>query len=205
MSRKSTQIVRCAVTRGDHKTHCREPCRDVVEGAATVRNLGTVLIAALLIHSSPVHAGNNFGGSGFLSWSATAGVGDLAAVPPGPTPLYLLLSGAPDIRSLAVELKWSPNDLVGPCYYLIPTSSGGPPTCGWTSYVQPSEVFEGDSTYSWTITFGGASHSCVMYMVGGDNCQGTPASFCLTSLNVVDSNGAIDDLAILAVRPSSGE
>lgn len=160
------------------------------------RLLAAVLLAAAVVVVAPASAGNNFGGRAALSWSGIAQVGDLGTVATQPAPLYLLLSGAPDVRSLAVELKWSPNDLVGPCYYLIPMNSSAT-SCGWTSYLQPPGVFEEDSSYTWKITFDGASRSCVVHMVGGDHCEGKPASFCLKSVKTVDSNGGVDDLTVL--------
>ncbi len=160
------------------------------------RPLTAVLLAAVLNPVPPVHAGNNFGGSAALSWSGIAEVSDLPTVPVEPVPLYLLLTGIPDVRSLAVELKWSPNDLVGPCYYLIPMDSSAT-SCGWTSYLQPPGVFEEDSSYTWMITFDGAPRSCVVFMVGGDYCEGRPASFCLMSVKTVDSDGAVDELTVL--------
>jgi hypothetical protein len=156
-----------------------------------------VVLAAALIFVAPAHAGNNFGGTAVLSWSRVAVVSDLTAPASYPSPLYLLLVGVPDVRSLDVELKWSPNDLVGPCYYVMSADSTVLP-CGRVSFpLELPGVLDEDSTYTWAITFDGASRSCVTYLVGGNHCDGKPASFCLISVKTLDSNGELDELAVL--------
>jgi len=131
-----------------------------------------------------------------LSWSRIAVVSDLSTVPAGPVPLYLLIEGTPDVRSLAVDLKWSPNSIFGPCYYLIPkdSSTAG---CKRTSLLDPPGSFEGDSAYTWEIAPHGATPNCVAFIVGGDNCDGRSANFCIVSVKTMDSEGAVDDLGVV--------
>lgn len=161
------------------------------------RVLTLVVGLAVCLGAIPAFAGNNFGATAVLSWNAMAQVSNLETAPTGTTPLYLLIEGAPDVRTLAVELQWSPNDLVGPCYYMVPADTGAA-ACAWTSYpLSPPGVVDGDSTYTWQINFNGTGRSCVMYMIGGDHCGGRAATFCLMSIKVVDSNGEVDDLEVL--------
>lgn len=160
------------------------------------RAIAMLVLAAFPISAAPSDAGNNFGGTATLSWSSVAQITDRSNVPTAPVPLYLILDGVPDLRSLAVEVKWLPNSLVGPCYYLLPTNSATG-ACASTSYLDPPGVFDGDSSYDWKITFSGPSHACVQYTVAGDLCDGKAASFCLASVRTLDSDGAIDELGVL--------
>jgi hypothetical protein len=162
------------------------------------------MVAAVLLYSAPTQAGNNAGGTAHFSWSPSATVTDLATAPLEAAPLYLVLDGVPDLRQLAVEMRWSPNarwspdGLIGPCYYLSPVG-GGSAGCGWVwaDHSEPPGVFEGDSSYTWRISFDPAgSPTCVVYLFFGSHCDGVPASFYLMSVKVKDSVGAVDELVV---------
>jgi hypothetical protein len=114
----------------------------------------------------------------------------------GPVPLYLILDSVPDVRALAVDIKWVPNNAAGACYYLVPAdsvSSG----CGSTAYLDRPGVFDGDSGYTWQIRFDGPGRGCVEYLVAAEQCENRSASFCLMSVKTMDSDSVIDELTIL--------
>lgn len=160
------------------------------------RTFRTVLIAlasALLI--SPALAANNAGGTASLSWASDVQMTDRSSLPTGVVPLYLNLYNVPDLVQLAVDVRWSTNDGAEHCYYLVPSNSIDG-ICGETSYMSPPGTFEGDSSYTWRTSFNGSSRNCVVYLVGGDHCEGEPVSFCLNFVKVLDSNGRVDLLDI---------
>ena len=75
-------------------------------GGSALRAIRSAFLVAglLLVSSAPAPAGNNAGASAYLSWDPMDLVTNLPAVPSGPFPLYLRLSGATDISKLAVTL-----------------------------------------------------------------------------------------------------
>jgi CARDB len=141
-------------------------------------------------------AGNNAGGSVQLSWASQAQVDNLLG-PPGPLfPLFARVADAPDIRSLALTLQWTPNDTVGGCYSMeAGTPSAG---CAAAAPAPGPGVFDGDSTYTWDIQVPpGGPLSCVAYGVRSNFCPDTVrASFFILSARAIDSNGALDELAV---------
>lgn len=141
-------------------------------------------------------AGNNAGALATLSWSRNVQLTDLTQVPSTPFPLFLQLDGAPDVRSLAVTLRWTPADSTAACYRLVPNPPAAD-SCGSSRAEAPGGNFGGDSTYTWRIDFPpGPSRSCVRYLVAGAECTNVPASFCLASVMAMDSLGAIDSLRL---------
>ncbi len=154
-----------------------------------------LFVLGLLLLALPAVAGNNAEGTAQLSWAQSDIVSNLTEVPTLPAPLYLVLQGTPDIQQLAVTIRWSPRDSIGPCYELIPADSTGG-YCGSTGYLNPPGIFEGDSSYTWSISFDGSSRSCVVYRVAGQACTDRPANFCLASVETKDSNGEIDQLVL---------
>src|SRR5438552_12464352 len=103
-----------------------------------------VLIAIATGGTATSFAGNNAGGTARLSWNRMTPMADLTAVPSGGFPLYLLLDGVADVRTLAVNFRWTPNDPGGPCYVIGPNpvdASG----CGLTTARPPDGGFQGQS------------------------------------------------------------
>ena len=141
-------------------------------------------------------AGENAAGVAQLSWSENTISTDLATAPNwNRMPLYVRLSNAPDIQQMALDLRWTPNSIFGPCYFVVPDSTVL--TCGQSRSRPPTGSFDGDSSYTWTISFPSESDkSCVKFLVEGGHCDSVAASFCLFSVRTTDSNGAIDTLAI---------
>jgi Subtilase family len=146
-----------------------------------------------LLLTTPVVAGNNVGATARLSWSADAEVSNVDSLPANPLPLYLLLSGAQDVQALAVDIRWTPNDLFGNGYHIGAGSQEQ--GCGSITTDEPGD-FQGDTTYSWSIIFpeGMANRNCVTYLVYP--LLGDTAAFCLISVKTKDSNGAVDHLDI---------
>lgn len=141
-------------------------------------------------------AGNNAGALATLSWSRNVQLTDLTQVPSTPFPLFLRLDGAPDVRSLAVTLRWTPADSTIACYRLVQDPPAAD-SCGFSRAEPPGGSFGGDSTYTWRIDFPlGAPRNCVRYLVAGAECTSVPASFCLASVMAMDSIGAIDSLRL---------
>lgn len=151
---------------------------------------------AIVLLASTANAGNNTGGSAQLSWDRSQAVSDLGSLPGHSFPLYILMHGAPDIRKVAFTLDWTPNDLVGPCYYVV-SDTAAQGSCGGTAYSPPARTFNGDSSYVYATTVPpGSDGSCAYVMVGAGACDSVAASFCLVSIYTVDSGGAIDTLTV---------
>ena len=154
-----------------------------------------LLTAVLIGAPRTADAGKNAGGSAHLTWDPEGRIEILSRSPANPFLLYLHLQSAPDIRSLAVDLRWYPTDELG-CYALV--SAPLDSLCGAANPVRPGGDFEGDSTYAWSISFSPLSsgRECVVYLFSGTGCtSSTPAEFRLASVLVKDSNGAVDTLA----------
>lgn len=145
----------------------------------------------------PLYAGSNAAGVASLSWSASGPLTNLDSPPQWQrVPLYLKLENAPDVRKLAVELRWTPDVIVGPCFSVVPDSATVG-SCGWLSLQPPGEAFAGDSSYAWSLEFPpSTSPDCVTYWVEGGSCANVAASFCLASVLAMDSEGVIDILAV---------
>ncbi len=143
-------------------------------------------------------AGNNAGGTAWLTWDRSQVISNLTPVPPGPFPLYLRLAGASDIRQLAIYLTYSPADSLG-CYRITPVSSDTSALCGWNTAVHPGADFDGDTTYTWSIVFPPSSDkNCITYLVSAGRClSAQPAEFWLTSVKVRDSAGQVDTLRVV--------
>ena len=145
----------------------------------------------------PSHAGYNASGSAWLSWDEAAFVTDLRTVPSNPFPLFVQLKNAPDVRALAIHLRWSPLDPLGQCYSVLPAT--GTATCGAAVSNPPGAGFEGDTSYTWSIKFSplDSGRACVEYLVSAGSCAGiVPADFLLASVVVMDSKGAVDTLKV---------
>ena len=156
-----------------------------------------LVLAILLISVQSSEAGNNATGSVSLSWDSTVMTPDRSSVPSGGCPLYVQLTEARDIVALAVTIRWYPFDSPGSCYRLASADSGS--GCGWATAAPPGAQFNGDSSYTWTISFPEESteSQCVMYWVMGDSCpEPVPAVFLVEALTQ-DSAGQIDSLQVL--------
>jgi hypothetical protein len=101
-----------------------------------------------------------------------------------------------DFQALGVDLRWNPREIFGPGYFLWPDTSTGS-DCGTVDHLRPLGGLGEDSTFTWSIHFApGSRRSCVAYQVWGDHEPTQPASFCLASVQVMDSQGVIRELEI---------
>ena len=167
-------------------------------GGSALRAIRSAFLVAglLLVSSAPAPAGNNAGASAYLSWDPMDLVTNLPAVPSGPFPLYLRLSGATDISKLAVTLRWTQYDSTG-AYYVVMPESTSTDSCGWNTALPPGEAFAGDSTYTWTIGFPvGSARTCVAYRIASTGCLACPADFYLPAVLTMDSGGRVDTLTV---------
>lgn len=158
-------------------------------------------LSALVLISAASHAGNNAGGTSFLSWDREGTVSYLNAVPRSPFPLYLHLRDATDTDELAVTLKWWPFDSLGNCFSPTPAPAGSDTTCGWMVAVPPLGGFDGDSSYTWSTIFPPTTsdRSCVVLWFTGVGCPSMPPSghFEAIDVRVRDSGGSVDTLPVL--------
>ncbi len=116
--------------------------------------------------------------------------------PQSGAPLYLILEGVDDIQALGVDLRWSPDDLTGPCFWIGPDTTESA-SCGSVNCLPPIGGLGSDSTFQWTIHFlPGSNRRCVVYNVRGENCDSRPASFCLASVQVMNAGGEITSLDV---------
>ena len=156
------------------------------------------IIAPCLLLLMPVgaRAGLNEGGTARLAWDTAGMINNIDTTTTRHFPLYLHLFNTPDIRELAVTVTWQHRDSSSGGYELISATEGM--NCGWATDAPPGSAFDGDSTYTWTISFHPESaHSCVTYMLAGPTVgAGSPESFSLTSVFTRDSLGGLDTLAL---------
>jgi hypothetical protein len=137
-------------------------------------------------------------GTAALSRSREVQQTDRSFLAPGATPLYLRIEGVQDIAALGVDLRWWPNELVGPCCYLVEDTTTVP-DCGGLSWSMPAGGIDGDSSYTSSLVFApGAGRTCVTYWVRGENCAQRPATFCLTAVKVQHSDGSVEDLEVVS-------
>lgn len=171
------------------------------------------LLAVLLIFPFAGNAlgGNNAAGKAWLSWDEEGSTKTIPEPASAQFPLYLHLSDAPDIRSLAVELNWAISNTPS-CYSLVTSPTGD--FCGWSIDTLPGGPFQDDSSFTWTINFApGSSQSCVVFTYSNAHCRALePARFWLTSVRTNDGAGDVDDLEIVgqatiapAPTPSTGQ
>jgi hypothetical protein len=155
----------------------------------------TALLVTILITGAwPAVAGGNAGGTVHLTWDSDGQIATEAVPKATVFPLFLRIEGAPDIRQLAINLKWMPFDSLGQCYKVVPAAEDS--SCGWAVEEPPAGGFEGDSTYTWSIRFpAGAQKSCVVYWVSMATCDSVPpGKFYVGDARVKDSAGFVDTL-----------
>ncbi|HEY6195552.1 MAG TPA: FlgD immunoglobulin-like domain containing protein [Candidatus Eisenbacteria bacterium] len=164
-----------------------------------------VAVVVYLAWLPTVQAGNNAGGTAYLTWDVAGQVPVLSQPVAQPFPLYLHLAGVPDIRSLAVSLRWAPYDSVGACYTMI---SGAPDeSCGAGNDSLPGGPFAGDSSYTWSIRYapGDGTKTCVQYWFSAASCDtAPPGKFAIASVAVLDGNGSVDTLRNVGDAKLSG-
>lgn len=162
---------------------------------------GLVLFSLIPIVST---AGNNAGGSAFLSWHRSGVDTVLTSVPSTTFPLFLHLRAAPDVRALATRIIWTTRTVDPPCYSVVSAAEPDATTLpdslyGWSFDSPPGQDFGDDTTYTWTISFPSTAGSkdCVEYLVSGAACaETTHAEFYAASVLVMDAAGAIDSLEV---------
>jgi len=160
------------------------------------RRVVLLVLLATLSGGQIAGAGNNAGGSAYLTWDVAGLVPVLPQPVAQPFPLYLHLIGAPDVRALGVTMRWAPWDSAGACYSMVSGTSGQ--DCGTTVDTLPGGSLAGDATYTWSIRFaaGDVARDCVTYWFSKASCDtAPPAKFVLASIVALDGNGAVDTLA----------
>ncbi len=85
------------------------------------------------------------GGTARLGSDPTIAVPNIDYFPLGGAPLYLILEGVDDIQALGVDLRWSPDDLTGPCFWIAPDTTESA-SCGSVDCVPPIGGLGSDST-----------------------------------------------------------
>ena len=132
-----------------------------------------------------------------MSWDEAGVVLNIASPPSDSFPLFLSLSGAPNVRALAAVVQWFPTDPTGACYGLLPASPGG--TCGSTSEMPTTGEFHGEPTNEWwSISFppGSTARHCVSWIVTAAGCPILPPAIFTAQVRIEDSNGDVDTLAV---------
>ena len=167
--------------------------------------LAGVLALATLVSSVSL-AGNNAGGQAFLSWDRAGTDSVLTEIPAAPFPLFLHLREAPDVHALAARIIWTTNtEGAPPCYTLVSSSTPDPTLApdslrGWAFDTPPGQDFDGDTTYTWTISFDAEDEgkNCVEYRVSRAACADTAcAEFLAARVMVMDALGRIDTLVVV--------
>lgn len=145
-------------------------------------------LGLLLTVSPPLsYAGNNAGGTIRLSWDENGHVTNLNVISSTPFPLFAHISGAPDVRALAIQLVGHPFDLkTGP--YRVDRSAPGPHCNGSPSMHldDPQQLPDGPTT---------ARLHCFQFLVSSESAQ-EPADLVIASAVVRDSGGMIDTLEV---------
>ena len=169
---------------------------------------GRVVLIVLLTGLSctaVARAGNNAGGSAYLTWDVAGQVPVLPQPVAQPFPLYLHIQGAPDIQSLAINVRWAPYDPTGACYSMIPANPDE--GCGAITDTPPGGGFAGDSSYTWSIRFapGDSDRNCITYWLSMASCDtAPPAKFVIASIAALDGNGDVDTLTNVGDAKLSG-
>jgi len=163
-----------------------------------------IIITATLLTYSIAFAGNNVHGVARLSWTYPGTTADLSTVASDTLLLYLSIDGAPDVRRLSVDLRWSPDGVAGSGYSFVP--SADTITCAYISYAAPNKTFDADSAYNSTIVQSVVNEplTCVVYEVVGAARFRLPATFCLVAVKAIDSNGIVDNLAASGIATLFG-
>ncbi|HKQ56723.1 MAG TPA: hypothetical protein VJY35_02540 [Candidatus Eisenbacteria bacterium] len=112
-------------------------------------------------------------------------------------PLYLHLSETPDIKTLAVQLKWQPADRWNG-YVLLSASPSD--EWGWSHSEPAGGSIPNDSTFDWVISLpaDSARRSCVQFLFERSlAAYNKPADFYLVSVITTDSDDSVDSLETL--------
>lgn len=158
--------------------------------------LCTTCLGGMFDHAT---AGNNAGGIARLSWDENGSMSNLPSAPADSFPIYLTIFEVPDIRALAVTIKWFPTDPTGRCYGLLPSAASS--GCGSTSSNSPVGEFAGEATAGWwTITapLVGATQHCMSWFVTAAPCSNRPPALFTALVRVEDSAGRVDTLEVAA-------
>lgn len=177
------------VKQGQERSRLRGDCLAWCLGVAVIASICCVVLDA--------RAGANGSATAYLSWSPDSVVTDRTSVPPDSFALFLRLDGVQQVHALAVTVDWYPRVSDASCYWMI----SGPmlDSCGVAASLSPQAAFDGDSSYTWTLTLpvSRGSGVCVAYWFRGSGCDTVaPARFIVSSVRVQDSTGAIDDIVV---------
>lgn len=126
----------------------------------------------------------------WLSWSRDSRIADRSSPPGDATPLYMrITSPPPGYQALASKMRWTPCDMVGPCYYVRSDSLSGSPD-GYWKLVPDGLAFGGDSSYYFRLFPREDSGDLVFkFEFGGGACGTRPAAICLDWVKFVTATG----------------
>ena len=178
--------------------HCQEVYVKVPSWC--IVSIGAVLLA------SASFAGTNAGGAAYLSWDRVDTLATIQVPETDPFPLYVHIDGAPDIRELAITLRWMPDTTMSCSYRFV--SSTLDDSCGAATDAPPGGAFAGDSSYTGSIEFAAldSARGCVTYSFSKAPCDtAPPGKFFISSILTMDSDGAVDTLAVVGAARIMGQ
>lgn len=125
----------------------------------------------------------------WLSWDRESRVTDLNDVPGYRVSLFMRIADPPSgFIALASQLRWTPNDLLGPCYGLWSDSLSGSPDGYWE--FEPGGLSLGsDSTFHYSLHPPAGGDLLFKYQFGGGACGARPATVCLDWVKFVTAAG----------------
>lgn len=104
-------------------------------------------------------------------------------------PLYMRIANPPPgFTALASQIRWTPNDILGPCYGLWSDSLSGSPD-GYWEFAADGLVLGGDSTFHYSLHPPTGGDLVFRYQFGGGACGMRPASVCLDWVKFVTAAG----------------
>lgn len=172
---------------------------------AAACRISVLLIAAVLLLASTPQAGENAGGSAYLSWDVAGLDTVVTSVPARPFPLYLQLVDARHVAQLGATIVWTtdlPDSL--PCMQLASADPPPPnvPTdslYGWVIPAEAPSTFQGDPNYTWVVNFvpSDSLRSRIAFSVDPGACQvACNVTFEIRSIITLDSNNQLDTLHV---------
>ena len=131
-----------------------------------------------------------------LSWSENSDVWDRPALIDANASIFVQVEDLPPgSQLLAIKLRWTPYDLLGPCFWLTAPSEGDS-TCQAPVLRTAPTDFLGDSTFWFDLSSAGnGSSACVRFEVWAGACGARVADFCIDGVWV----GTTDSLVAAEV------
>lgn len=117
---------------------------------------------------------------------------DRPALSNGSAPLFVHVDDLPPgSQLLAIKLRWTPYDLLGPCFWLSAPSAGDSACQKPLLRLAPTE-FLGDSTYWFDLpASGNGASTCVRFEVWAGSCGARLADFCIEGVWVGTSQALV--------------